>query len=148
MAKKKVVAYIRASINADVSIRETYFKTLLANREDCELAGIYVDRGTSGRKKKRYAYQTLIADAVAGKFDYIIVKSLANLSRDTDESIAAIKNLKEHGVGIYSVAERLDTLSDKCKQYIEILETTAELRKQIKEKEREMEALTENDPED
>lgn len=141
MEKKKIVAYVRTRKNEGLSVHKEYFKRLFASREDCELIDFYWDDGTSGLDRYRYAFKQMIADAENGKYDYIVVKSIAKLSRDTDAAIKTIKNLKDHGVGVYSIAEQFDSLSNKCEEYIEIMEAIADLRKQITEKEREMAAL-------
>lgn len=143
MEKKKVVAYIRVRKNEALSVHKEFFKKVFANRDDSELVDIYWDAGVSGLKNNRSAFAKMIADAEAGEFDYIVVKSLAKLSRDVDATIEIIRKLKEHGVGIYSITERLDTLSTKCEKYIELMEATAELRKQLTERERELATLTE-----
>lgn len=111
MEKKKIVVYVRVGANESVDIPCEYLKRLLDNREECELIDYYCDRGTCGRDRKRLGFNKMIADAKSGKFDYIIVKSMAQLSRDTQLTIKTINELKECGVGVYSVEERLDTLA-------------------------------------
>lgn len=148
MKKKKIVAYVRTRQDEGLSVHKEYFKRLFANREDCELIDFYWDSGRSGFDRYRYAFKQMIADAENGKYDYVVVKSLAKLSRDTDAAIKTIKKLKDHGVGVYSITEQFDSLSNKCEEYIGIMEAIAELRKQITEKERRMAALMTKKTED
>jgi len=43
----------------------------------------------------------MVSDALAGKIDLIITKSVSRFARNTVDSLTTIRNLKEKGVGDY-----------------------------------------------
>lgn len=142
MDKKRVVAYIRIRTGEAININCEYFKRMFENHRECELTDYYCDMGKSGMDCSRLEFSRMMADAESGKFDYIIVKNLAKLSRDTVLAVQTIRKLKGYGIGIYSVTERLDTLNQECDKYLELMLATEELRGRIKDNERKMAVLT------
>ena len=54
-----------------------YYKAYIENREDWEFVGMYSDEGISATNtKKRDGFKQMIEDALAGKIDLIITKSV------------------------------------------------------------------------
>lgn len=66
---------------------------------------VYQDEGISGSTTQRPAYQELLRDAAAGKFDTLIVYRLDRFSRNASEAIKTLLNLDEQGVGFISVTQ-------------------------------------------
>lgn len=65
--------------------------------------GYYVDEGFSGAKSFKYrgAFQQMIKDAKARKFDIIFVKDMKRFGRNVQETLKFIGDLKELGIGVY-----------------------------------------------
>lgn len=64
--------------------------------------GIYADEGISGTSyKHRKAFNLMIEDAKAGKFDIIFVKSFSRYARSTIDGLKTCEELREIGVGVY-----------------------------------------------
>lgn len=64
--------------------------------------GIYADEGLSGTStKNRKAFNMMIEDAKAGKFDIIFVKSFSRYARNTVDGLKTCEELREIGVGVY-----------------------------------------------
>lgn len=63
---KRVAAYARVSVDSDPMLHSldaqiTYYRRLIQNNSDWELAGVFADRGISGTKvEKREAFLELI----------------------------------------------------------------------------------------
>jgi DNA invertase Pin-like site-specific DNA recombinase len=55
----------------------------------------------------------MIADALDGKIDLIITKSVSRFARNTVDSLTAIRKLKEKGVEVYFEKENIWTFDGK-----------------------------------
>ena len=63
---------------------------------------ILQDEGITGTSTKhREGFKRMIADALAGKIDLIITKSVSRFARNTVDSLTAIRQLKENGTECY-----------------------------------------------
>lgn len=63
---------------------------------------MYSDEGISATNtKKRDGFKQMIEDALAGKSDLIITKSVSRFARNTVDSLSTIRKLKEKGVEVY-----------------------------------------------
>lgn len=79
-----------------------HYKNYIESRADWDFVGMYSDEGISGTNtKKRDGFNQMIEDALAGKIDLIITKSVSRFARNTVDSLQNVRKLKEHGVEIY-----------------------------------------------
>lgn len=109
---KRAVAYCRFSSDKQ---RDSYsiaaqldIITNYCAKEGFELVGQYIDEARSGTNDDRVQFQKMIADSSIGKFDYVIVHKLDRFSRNRANSITYRKILKDNGVRLLSVAEKID----------------------------------------
>ena len=59
------------------------------------------DEGISATDtKKRDGFKQMIADALAGKIDLIITKSVGRFARNTVDSLTTVRKLKEKGIEV------------------------------------------------
>ena len=64
---------------------------LIRQRPDWEFVWIYADEGISGTSlNRREAFNRMIADALEGKIDFIITKSLSRFARNTVDTLNTI----------------------------------------------------------
>ena len=78
------------------------YTNYIQGRDDWEFAGVYTDEGITGTNtKKREGFKNMVADALAGKIDLIITKSVSRFARNTVDSLTTIRSLKEHNVECY-----------------------------------------------
>ena len=68
----------------------------------------------------------MIEDAVAGKIDLIITKSVSRFARNTVDSLTAIRQLKEYGVECYFEKENIWTFDAKGELLITIMSSLAQ----------------------
>ncbi len=68
----------------------------------------YVDHGYSGTTNKRPALERMIKDSKQKKFNQVLVWKLDRFSRNMYEGAIAKHELKENGVTVFSVIERID----------------------------------------
>ncbi|PWC31761.1 hypothetical protein TSO221_32925, partial [Azospirillum sp. TSO22-1] len=66
----------------------------LIERRGWTLVATYGDAAISGAKRDRPELQRLLADAKAGRFDVLVLRSLDRLSRDLEDSAGFHKRLK------------------------------------------------------
>lgn len=60
------------------------------------------DEGISATDtKKRDGFKQMIADALAGKINLIITKSVGRFARNTVDSLTTVRKLKEKGIEVY-----------------------------------------------
>ena len=91
--KQRVAAYARVSTDSDeqmgsVEAQKDYFEKLIQKRPDWEFAGIYADEGISGTSlNRREAFNRMVTDALDGKIDLIITKSLSRFARNTVDAV-------------------------------------------------------------
>ena len=91
--------------------------------------GEYIDEGVSATLEisKRKALEKMIEDALAGKFDIIIIKCIDRFFRSVEEYYACQKQLRKAGVTWISIEEPdLDPENDDAAFKINIYLTMAE----------------------
>lgn len=76
-----------------------------AAREGFQVVETYADRAISGASMLRPALQSLMADALAGRFTVLIAEALDRLSRDQADVAAIYKRLSFAGVRILTLSE-------------------------------------------
>lgn len=77
-----------------------YYQEYIKSREDWEFVGMYSDEGiTATNTKHRDGFNQMVEDALAGKIDLIITKSVSRFARNTVDSLTTVRKLKGHGVG-------------------------------------------------
>ena len=104
-----------------------YYTTLIKSHDDWEFAGMYSDEGVTGTStKKREGFQTMVADALSGKIDLIITKSVSRFARNTVDSLSAIRELKEHNTEVYFEKENIWTFDSKGELLITIMSSLAQ----------------------
>ena len=57
----------------------------------------------------------MIADAMSGKIDLIVTKSVSRFARNTVDSLVTIRKLKEKGVEVYFEKENMRTVQNSHK---------------------------------
>ena len=68
----------------------------------------------------------MVADALAGKIDLIVTKSVSRFARNTVDSLTTVRMLKEKGVEIYFEKENIWTLDAKGELLITIMSSLAQ----------------------
>lgn len=130
--KKKVAGYTRVSTDREeqatsYEAQMTYYKTYIEGHEDWEFVGMYSDEGiTATNTKKRDGFNQMVEDALDGKIDLIITKSVSRFARNTVDSLTSIRKLKEKGIEVYFEKENIGTLDAKGELMITIMSSLAQ----------------------
>ena len=105
--KRRVAAYARVSTDQEEQLTSyeaqvDYYTNYIQGRDDWEFVAIYTDEGISATNtKKREGFKAMIADALAGKIDLIVTKSVSRFARNTVDSLTTVRKLKDEGIEIY-----------------------------------------------
>lgn len=130
--QKRVAAYARVSSDSEeqlnsVEAQKDYFEKLIKEKPEWIFAGVYADEGISGTTlNKRVAFNKMIEDAMNGKIDLIVTKSLSRFARNTVDALNVIRKLKSANVGVYFEKEDIDTLDAKGEFLITLMSSLAE----------------------
>jgi len=76
---------------------------------------IYCDSAASGADADRAGYQALKEFASQRAFEYIVVDDLSRLGRNAGESIQIFQEFAAFGIGIVSISDGIETLSQSAK---------------------------------
>ena len=99
----------------------------IKSRDDWEFAGLYSDEGISATNTKhRDGFNQMISDAMAGKIDLIITKSVSRFARNTVDSLSTIRKLKEHNIECYFEKENIWTFDNKGELLLTIMSSLAQ----------------------
>lgn len=102
--KRRVAGYARVSTDSDEQFTSyeaqvDYYTRFIQSKTEWEFVRVYTDEGISGTNTKhREGFNNMIADALAGKIDLIVTKSVSRFARNTVDSLVTIRKLKENGV--------------------------------------------------
>ena len=132
MKKRRVAGYARVSTDHEdqatsYEAQVDYYTNYIRSRDDWEFVAIYTDEGISATNtKKREGFKAMIADALAGKIDLIITKSVSRFARNTVDSLTTVRQLKDAGIEIYFEKENIWTLDSKGELLITIMSSLAQ----------------------
>ena len=130
--KKRVAAYARVStlLEEQASSYQTqvnFYNEYINSREDWEMVKVYADEGISATNtKRREGFKEMVHDALNGKIDLIITKSISRFARNTVDSLQTIRQLKEKGVEVYFEKENIWTLDSKGEVLLTIMSSLAQ----------------------
>jgi len=112
--KKRVAAYARVSTNLEeqessFEAQVDHYTRYIQNKPEWTYAGLYADEGLSAlTTSKRDGFNRMVDDALAGKIDLIITKSVSRFARNTLDSLATIRKLKANNVFLYFEKEGIN----------------------------------------
>ena len=131
-AFKRVAAYCRVSTDSkaqetSIETQRAYFEHEIGNHPSWKLVQIYADQGVTGTiSMKRPAFRQMIEDALAGKIDYILIKSISRFSRNTVDCLQYVRMLREKGVYLHFEKENIDTSSAYSEMLMTVLAAFAQ----------------------
>lgn len=99
--KLRVAAYCRVSTELEqqessYEAQVEYYTEKIEENPNWKNAGIYADDGKSATNtKKRDDFNAMIKDALDGKIDMILTRSVSRFARNTVDALMTIRKLKE-----------------------------------------------------
>lgn len=132
VTRRKVAGYARVSTDSDEQFTSyeaqiDYYTKYIMEREDWRFIKVYTDSGISATNTKhRDGFKEMVRDALAGKIDLIVTKSVSRFARNTVDSLTTVRKLKEAGVEVYFQKENIYTFDGKGELLITIMSSLAQ----------------------
>lgn len=130
--KRKVAAYARVSTDSDeqytsYEMQVKYYKKFILEHDGWDYVDVYADEGITGTNtKKRESFNQMIKDAMDGKIDLIVTKSISRFARNTLDTISITRKLKTSGVEVFFEKEGLWTFDSKSELILTIMASIAQ----------------------
>ena len=130
--KRKVAGYARVSTDSDEQFTSyeaqvDYYTNYIQSRPEWEFVEVYTDEGISAlNTKRREGFKKMITDALNGKIDLIVTKSVSRFARNTVDSLTTVRDLKDKGVEVYFEKENIWTMDSKGEFLITIMSSIAQ----------------------
>lgn len=130
--KRRTAGYARVSTDSEEQFTSyeaqvDYYTNYIKSRDDWEFVEVYTDEGITGTNTKhREGFKRMLADALAGRIDLIVTKSVSRFARNTVDSLTTVRQLKEKGIEIYFEKENIWTLDSKGELLITIMSSLAQ----------------------
>ena len=132
VVKRRVAGYARVSTEQEeqqtsYAAQVDYYTKYIKKHGEWEFVKVYTDEGISATNTKhRDGFNQMITDALNGKIDLIITKSVSRFARNTVDSLSTIRKLKEHNVECYFEKEQIWTFDGKGELLITIMSSLAQ----------------------
>ncbi len=128
----RVAIYIRVSTTEQAeegySLREQERECrLFAERHGWQVYQVYEDDGYSGTRDDRPAFQRMLRDGEAGKFQGVVIHKLDRAYRSAQGMLATFSDWQSQGVFLASVSENLDFTTIWGKLILVVLSMLAEI---------------------
>lgn len=130
--KKKVAAYARVSTDQEeqessFDAQVQHFTEHIKSRDDWEFVNVYSDEGISGTSlKKRDGFNQMVADALDGKIDLILMKSISRFARNTLDLLSTVRKLTAKGVEVFFEEQGISTLDGGGELFLTIMSSIAQ----------------------
>ena len=136
--KLRVAAYARVStmgaeqLNSYESQKKYYYEKI-NNNPEWQYVDIYADEGISGTTDyRRASFMKMIQDALSGKIDLILTKSISRFGRNTMDVLKNVRLLRDNNVAVLFEENNLNTLDTKTSEML--LTTLSAVAQQESEK--------------
>ena len=130
--KKKVAAYARVSTLTEAQdesfeTQVAYYTALISSNPQWIFAGVYADHGKSGLSaEKRPDFIRMMNDAMDGKIDIILVKSISRFGRNSLEAQTYVHKLREKGVEVKFEREGISSFDAQADMVFNFLVAVAQ----------------------
>lgn len=122
--KLRVAAYARVStmgaeqLNSYESQKKYYYEKI-NNNSEWQYVDIYADEGISGTTDyRRASFMKMIQDALLGKIDLILTKSISRFGRNTMDVLKNVRLLRDNNVAVLFEENNLNTLDTKTSEML------------------------------
>lgn len=128
----KVAAYARVSTDKEdqknsYESQVKYYMEKMNSNPKWIATEVYADEAISGTQDyKRSDFMRMINDALNGKFDLLLTKSISRFARNTVDTLSYVRKLKEKNIAILFEEENIDTLEMSGELLLTILSSVAQ----------------------
>lgn len=129
---KRVAAYCRVSTDTEEQKNSyhsqiQHYTDLINANPEWELYEVYADEALSGTSiKNREGFNCMISDAMEGKFDLVITKSISRFARNTVDTLTYVRKLKDKNIPVIFENEGINTSTMDGELLLTILSSVAQ----------------------
>ena len=128
---KTVALYARVSTTDQNTTTQ-----LLPLREHCqrlgyEIADEYVDNGYSGKDDKRPAFERLLSDMRAGRFDGVMCYKLDRIGRSVKHLLQLFEEFARRKIGFVSLSQNIDSTTPEGRMFLQMLMILAQYEREL-----------------
>ena len=130
--KRRVAGYARVSTDSEeqqtsYAAQVKFYTAYIQSKPEWQFVSVYTDDGVSAlNTKHRDGFNQMITDALDGKIDLIVTKSVSRFARNTVDSLSTVRKLKENGTEVYFEKENIYTFDSKGELLITIMSSLAQ----------------------
>ncbi len=130
--KKRVAAYARVSTELDsqqnsYEAQIDYYTTYIQSKPEWEFVQIYADEGITGTSyKHRDGFNQMVDDAMAGKIDLILTKSISRFARNTVDALTITRQLKADNIEVFFEKENISSMDAQAELIFTIMSSIAQ----------------------
>lgn len=130
--KKRVAAYARVSTELDsqqnsYEAQIEYYTTYIQNKPEWEFVRVYADEGITGTSyKRRDGFNQMIDDAINGKIDLILTKSISRFARNTVDALTITRQLKSDNIEVFFEKENISSMDAQAELIFTIMSSIAQ----------------------
>ena len=131
MAIKRVAFYLRVSTGEQTTENQRRELEQVAKRSGWQVVEVYEDAGVSGAngREKRPAFDKLLNDATARKFDLVAAWSVDRLGRSLQHLVAFLGELHALKIDLYLHQQGIDTTTPAGKAMFQMMGVFAEFER-------------------
>lgn len=130
--RKRVAAYARVSTELDsqqnsYETQIDYYTNYIQNHPDWEFVQVYADEGVTGTSyKRRDGFNRMVEDAMLGKIDLILTKSISRFARNTVDALTITRQLKSENIEVYFEKENISSMDAQAELIFTIMSSIAQ----------------------
>jgi len=125
-AEPTVVGYARVSTDKQDEARQL---SELRDHGITKQRNLYVDHAVSGAKTSRPEFDRMLSDLEPG--DRVVVAELDRLGRNTGHVITTVADLRERGIIVESIADKVDSSTDAGEAFMGMLAIIANMERRF-----------------
>ncbi len=128
----RVAAYARVSTDQEeqqssFESQQKYYLEKIQTNPKWSFVEVYADEGISGTQAiKRENFMRMVRDALDGKIDLILTKSISRFARNTLDTLKYVRELRSKNIGIIFEEENINTLDMAGELLLTVLSSVAQ----------------------
>ena len=119
--------YARVSTNEQTTENQVMELEALAAQRGLTIIQIYEDKGYSGKTDQRPAFQSMIKDAVSGRFNVLLCWHIDRLGRSLVDVVNTVQSIQAANVELILQQQSIDTTTPVGKAMLSMCAVFAEL---------------------
>ena len=116
VTKRKTAGYARVSTDSEEQLTSyeaqvDYYTSYIQSRPEWEFVKVYTDEGISATDTRhRDGFNEMIKDALDGKIDLIVTKSVSRFARNTVDTLNYTRELRELGIPVIFEEQNINSI--------------------------------------